>query len=234
MSSVSLSFDQREADRFADLIVTSVLTHATRAVGAATRGLEKDLEALTRTAVPGNLWKAWKSDVYPRAGRPSYAPAGEVYVNGGPRSQGAMTFWTQPGVNRARDGQWLAIPTVKAGARGRGRNLTPGEWERRSGVRLQFVYGGGSGKPSFLVARQVLSGANGRGVRAATDKRRQGGRYQGAKTQDVIIFVLIAMQRFGNKFSVAPAIDRRRKMLNDDFARRVARVNAAGGKVLGD
>ena len=41
---------------------------------------------------------------------------------------------------RSKDGFWLAIPTPAAGKSTRGGRITPGEWERRTGLRLRFIY----------------------------------------------------------------------------------------------
>ena len=41
---------------------------------------------------------------------------------------------------RSKDGFWLAIPTPAAGKSARGGRITPGEWERRTGLRLRFIY----------------------------------------------------------------------------------------------
>ena len=51
---------------------------------------------------------------------------------------------------RSRDGFWLAIPLPAAGKGPRGKRLTPGEWERRRGLKLRFVYRRTG--PSLLVA----------------------------------------------------------------------------------
>ena len=51
---------------------------------------------------------------------------------------------------RARNGLWLAIPTPAAGKALGGRRITPAGWERRTGLRLRFVYRRGG--PSLLVA----------------------------------------------------------------------------------
>jgi hypothetical protein len=40
---------------------------------------------------------------------------------------------------RSKDGFYLAIPTQAAGRGRGGARLTPGEWERRRGLRLRFV-----------------------------------------------------------------------------------------------
>ncbi len=41
---------------------------------------------------------------------------------------------------RSKDGFWLAIPTPAAGKSARGGRITPGEWKRRTGLRLRFIY----------------------------------------------------------------------------------------------
>ena len=51
---------------------------------------------------------------------------------------------------RSKTGFWLAIPTPAAGRGLRGGKITPGEWERRRGLRLRFVYRRRG--PSLLVA----------------------------------------------------------------------------------
>jgi hypothetical protein len=56
---------------------------------------------------------------------------------------------------RARDGFWLAIPTEAAGKSARGGRITPGEWERRTGLTLRFVYRRRG--PSLLVAEGRLN-----------------------------------------------------------------------------
>ena len=56
---------------------------------------------------------------------------------------------------RSKDGFWLAIPLPAAGRGLRGRRITPGEWERRRGLRLRFVYRRRG--PSLLVAEGRLN-----------------------------------------------------------------------------
>ena len=41
---------------------------------------------------------------------------------------------------RSKNGFWLTIPLPAAGKSLRGGRITPGEWERRRGLRLRFVY----------------------------------------------------------------------------------------------
>ena len=65
---------------------------------------------------------------------------------------------------RSRNGFWLAIPTPAAGKALGGRRITPGGWERRSGLRLRFVYRRTG--PSLLVADSVR--LNTRGLAAVS------------------------------------------------------------------
>lgn len=228
MKPIDLSIDHGELDARSEALITAMLGEGTRSIHAATKWLERSLEDATQRSVKGRLYRAWKSDAYPAVGRPAYSPEGMVYVNGGSRSKGAMTYWTQAGVNRKTSGEWLAIPTPEAGVLGRGRNITPGEWERKNGVRLEFVYGG-PGKASRLVAEHVFFGANGIGVRVPTKKRMQNKRYvnrdgSSARVQSVTIFVLIPSQRFANKLSIDPIIRAAEAWLEKDYRRRTEAV----------
>ena len=56
---------------------------------------------------------------------------------------------------RSKNGFWLAIPLPAAGKSLRGGRITPGEWERRRGLRLRFVYRRTG--PSLLVAEGRLN-----------------------------------------------------------------------------
>jgi hypothetical protein len=202
---VDLSFDAAQIARDADRVVRRYLSIGTEAVAETTKGLERRLESITRAAVPGDLWKAWKSQTFPRSG-PARDPVGTVFVNGGTRSKGAITFWTQPGAVRGKAGQYLAIPLPAAGSRGRGRDLTPGEWERRTGQRLQFVYR--QGRASLLVA--VGGTINGRSgaFRPLTGRRVSKGRGgDNPLVGGVIpIFVLIPVVPFRNAVAVEPQV----------------------------
>jgi len=70
---------------------------------------------------------------------------------------------------RSKNGFWLAIPTAAAGKSARGGRITPGEWERRQGLKLQFVYRRRG--PSLLVAEGRLN-SRGLGVASKSKTRR--------------------------------------------------------------
>jgi Family of unknown function (DUF6441) len=65
---------------------------------------------------------------------------------------------------RSKTGFWLAIPTPAAGRALGGRRITPGTWERKTGLRLRFVYRRTG--PSLLVADAAR--INSRGLAAAS------------------------------------------------------------------
>ena len=99
---------------------------------------------------------------------------------------------------RSRHGLWLAIPTAEAGTRGVGRaRITPGGWERRTGMRLRFVLR--RGRPSLLVADDAR--VNARGLAAAKrGRRRRDGMLTGAET--VVIFILVPQVRLRKRLDL--------------------------------
>lgn len=201
-----LAFDDAAFDKAGRSITRRYRSAAQTVVREQTRELEHRLEEVTRASAPGKLWRAWKSRFYQNSGGD---PAGIVYLNGGERTRGALTFWSEPGEIRGKRGQYLAIPLPAAGARGRARDLTPGEWERAHGVRLQFVYR--QGKPSLLVAPGgTTNGRSGafRPLTGGTRGRAAQGR-GGANplySSVVPIFVLIAAVSFRNAVAIDPVL----------------------------
>ena len=132
-----------------------------RAVSTATREAGNSLKSAWRAQIIGaglgrRLANTIRSETYPR-GRQSLSAAALVWSKA-PVIIGAHD--TGPLI-RSRDGFWLAIPTEAAGKSTRGGRITPGEWERRSGLRLRFVYRRTG--PSLLVAEGRLD-ARGRAV----------------------------------------------------------------------
>jgi len=95
----------------------------------------------------------------------------ELYPKGQPSLNAAALVWSKAPVVvgahdagpliRSKDGFWLAIPTAAAGKSARGGRISPGEWERRRGLRLRFIYRRSG--PSLLVAEGRLN-ARGLGV----------------------------------------------------------------------
>lgn len=98
---------------------------------------------------------------------------------------------------RSRDGFWLAIPTPAAGKSTKGGRITPDEWERRTGLRLRFVYRRRG--PSLLVAEGRL---NTKG-RAVASRAKTG---RGLTT--VPVFLLVPQVRLRKRLDLAREAER--------------------------
>lgn len=103
---------------------------------------------------------------------------------------------------RSKDGFWLSIPTEAAGKGAGGRRLTVGEWERRRGMRLRFVYR--PGKASLLVADDARVGKSGQ-ARRKGGRRRKDGILTGAQT--VVIFFLVPQVSIRKKLDLMRGAD---------------------------
>ncbi|WP_296644199.1 DUF6441 family protein [Roseinatronobacter sp.] len=163
-----------------------------RAVTTATREAGTGLKTAWRGQITGaglgqRLARTIRSEQYPK-GRASLSAAALVWSKA-PVIIGAHD--TGPLI-RSRDGFWLAIPTPAAGKSTRGGRITPGEWERRSGLRLRFVYRRTG--PSLLVAEGRL---NNRG-RAVASRSKTG---RGLAT--VPIFLLVPQVRLPKRLDLA-------------------------------
>jgi hypothetical protein len=126
-----------------------------KAVTAAMREAGTELKTAWRAQITGaglgrRLANSIRSQTYPRSGE-SLAAAALVWSKA-PEIIGAHD--TGPLI-RSKTGFWLAIPTEAAGRGLRGGRITPGEWERRRGLRLRFVYRRTG--PSLLVAEGRLN-----------------------------------------------------------------------------
>lgn len=121
----------------------------TAAMHEASTGLKTAWRAqITGAGLGSRLARTIRSAQYPK-GRPSLNAAALVWSKA-PVIVGAHD--TGPLI-RSKSGFWLAIPMPKAGKSLRGGRITPGEWERRTGLRLRFIYRRTG--PSLLVADNV-------------------------------------------------------------------------------
>ncbi|MFO0481443.1 MAG: DUF6441 family protein, partial [Curvibacter sp.] len=98
---------------------------------------------------------------------------------------------------RSKNGFWLAIPTPAAGKSTRGGRITPGEWERRTGLRLRFIYRRRG--PSLLVAEGRM---NSKG-RAVASRAKTG---RGLTT--VPIFLLVPQVKLRKRLDLARDAER--------------------------
>jgi len=165
----------------------------TKAMKMAGSNLKSDWRAqVTRARLGQRLANTIRSKTYPAAGE-SLKAAALIWSNA-PQIIGAHD--TGPLI-RSKDGFWLAIPTPAAGKGTRGKALTPGEWERRRGLRLRFVYRRRG--PSLLVADGRL---NSRGLGVAS--RSKTGRGQST----VPIFLLVPQVKLAKRLSLARDAER--------------------------
>ena len=151
-----------------------------KAVTAATREAGSGLKTAWRGQITGaglgrRLARTIRSEQYPK-GQPSLNAAAFVWS----RAADIVSAHDTGPLIRSRDGFWLAIPTPAAGRGLRGGRITPGEWERRRGLRLRFVYRRRG--PSLLVAEGRLN----KGGRAVASRSNTG---RGLTT--VPIFLLV-------------------------------------------
>lgn len=168
-----------------------------QAVSAAMREAGSDLKTawrgqIAQSGLGRRLSNSIRSQTYPRSGASLNAAA--LVWSKAPVIIGAHD--TGPLI-RSQDGFWLAIPLPAAGKGTRGKALTPGEWERRRGLRLRFVYRRRG--PSLLVADGRL---NSRGL--GVESRSKTGR--GRAT--VPIFLLVPQVKLKKRLDLARDAER--------------------------
>jgi hypothetical protein len=168
-----------------------------RAVTTAMREAGAGLKSAWRGQITGaglgqRLANTIRSQTFPRSGE-SLNAAALVWSNApvivGAHDAGPLI--------RSQNGFWLAIPLPAAGKSTRGGRITPGEWERRSGLRLRFVYRRSG--PSLLVAEGRLSS---RGLAVASRSK------TGRGLTTVPVFLLVPQVRLRKRLDLARDADR--------------------------
>jgi hypothetical protein len=123
----------------------------TDAMREVTDGLKSDLRAdVVDSGLGQRLANTWRGKTYPES-RVSLEAASFVWS----KAPNIVDAFDRGVTIRSSRGFWLAIPTPAAGVKGLSatggmKRITPGGWERRTGMRLRFVYR--RGRPSLLVA----------------------------------------------------------------------------------
>ena len=168
-----------------------------KAVSAAMREAGNGLKSAWRTQITGaglgtRLGNSIRITSFPKSGD-SLNAAALVWSNA-PVIIGAHD--TGPLI-RSKNGFWLAIPTPAAGKSLKGGRITPVEWERRTGLRLRFVYRRRG--PSLLVAEGRLN-TKGRAV-ASRSKTGRG-------MATVPIFLLVPQVRLRKRLNLARDAER--------------------------
>lgn len=163
---------------------------------------ERAVSAAMREAGSG-LKTAWRSQIT-QAGlgrRLANSIRNQTYPKTGESLKAAALVWSKAPVIigahdtgpliRSKDGFWLAIPTAAAGKSVRGGRISPGEWERRRGLRLRFIYRRSG--PSLLVAEGRL---NTRGISVASRSK------TGRGLTTVPIFLLVRQVKLAKRLDL--------------------------------
>lgn len=169
---------------------------------------EKAVSAAMREAGSG-LKNAWRGQIA-QAGlglRLANSIRSQAYPKSSESLKAAALVWSNAPVIieahdtgpliRSKDGFWLAIPTAAAGKGLKGGRITPGEWERRRGLRLRFVYRRRG--PSLLVADGRL---NSRGLGVASRSK------TGRGKATVPIFLLVPQVKLPKRLDLARDAER--------------------------
>ena len=169
--------------------VTKAVSEAATVLKTAWRG------QIIGAGLGARLSRTIRSELYPK-GQPSMNAAALVWSKApvivGAHDEGALI--------RSRNGFWLAIPTPAAGKSTRGGRISPGEWERRRGLRLRFIYRRSG--PSLLVAEGRL---NARGLGVASRSK------TGRELTTVPIFLLVRQVKLRKRLD----LDRAAKAAQD-------------------
>lgn len=181
-------------------VATEVLSEAERAVTAGMRDAGLSLQRGWRSQVVGSglgqrLSNTVRLRVFPES-QPSLGAASLVWT----KAPAIIAAFERGALIRGVRGLWLAIPLPAAGRTGLGgKKVTPLGWERRTGMRLRFVYR--RGQPSLLVADDArLSAVTGQAA-AIRRPRRRDGILTGAAT--VPVFLLVPQVKLPKKLDVA-------------------------------
>ena len=164
------------------------VTAAMKSAGAA---LKQDWrEQITRAGLGHRLPRTIRNRTYPTRGDSINATA-LVWSN----APEILNAHDRGALIRSKSGFWLAIPTEAAGKGRGGARLSPGEWERRRGLRFIYRRDG----PSLLVADGRL---NTRGLGVASRSKTGRGR------ATVPIFLLVPQVKLRKRLDLARDAER--------------------------
>ena len=163
---------------------------------------------ITRAGLGQRVARTIRSETYPK-GRDSLNAAAMVWS----RAPVILEAHNTGPLIRSADGFWLAIPTEAAGKSLRGGRITPGEWERRTGLRLRFIYRRSG--PSLLIAEARLS-KRGRAVRSRSRT--------GRGLTSVPIFLLVPQVRLSKRLDLERPAEAALAALPAAIARRWSEI----------
>ena len=199
-----------KADDLAKILTDNEIQAARSVTGAmreVTDGLKGDLRADVADAGLGRrLANTWRGKTFPEDGA-SLDAAAFIWS----KAPNLVDVFDRGVTIRSKNSFWLAIPTPAAGATGltttgaRAR-ITPGGFERRTGMRLRFVYR--RGKPSLLVVDNARLSKRGL-ARPNAGRTRSGAQFTrltGRST--VVVFILVPQVTLRKRLNVEPIAQR--------------------------
>jgi hypothetical protein len=179
----------------------------TSAMREVTQGLKGDLRADVVDAGFGQrLANTWRGKTYPEGGV-SLEAASFVWS----KAPNIVDAFDRGVTIKSAQGFWLAIPTPAAGVKGLSatggmKRITPGGWERRTGMRLRFVYRRGG--PSLLVADNARLSKKGL-ARPNVGRTRAGAQFTRLKGRStVVVFILVPQVTLQKRLDIASAARR--------------------------
>jgi len=165
----------------------------TTALKQAGEALKADWRSeIVRAGLGARLSRSIRNKSFPRSGQ-SINAAALVFSN----APKIISAHEEGSMIRSRNGAWLAIPTPAAGKGPRGARITPEQFERKSGLKLRFIYR--RGQASLLVAEGRLSS---RGSVAASRSK------TGRGVATVPVFILVPQVKLSKRLDLGRAADR--------------------------
>jgi hypothetical protein len=181
---------------------TDAARSVTGAMREVTEGLKSDLRAdVVDGGLEQRLANTWRGRTYPE-GAVSLDAASFVWS----KAPNIVDAFDRGVTIQSSRGFWLAIPTPAAGVKGISttgamKRITPGGWERRTGMRLRFVYR--RGRPSLLVADNARLSKKGL-ARPNIGRTRGGAQFTRIKGRStVVVFILVPQVTLRKRLDIA-------------------------------
>jgi hypothetical protein len=186
---------------------TDAARSVTGAMREVTEGLKSDLRAdVVDGGLGQRLANTWRGKTYPESAV-SLEAASFVWS----KAPNIVDAFDRGVTIQSSRGFWLAIPTAAAGVKGISttgamKRITPGGWERRTGMRLRFVYR--RGRPSLLVADNARLSKKGL-ARPNIGRTRGGAQFTRLKGRStVVVFILVPQVTLRKRFDIGSAAQR--------------------------
>jgi len=167
------------------------------------------------------LGNAIGAEVYPKGGKVSIGAAGSIFPRG-PGATDILSAFDDGATIKSKDGFFLSVPAPGYAAFVRDNpRLTPGEFERRVGVRLRFVYRPGAA--SLLVVDNARATKS--GFRPATQRQRRAWNSRMLGTMATVpVFFLVPQVSLRKRFDIESRLTRIVEGVPDQIQRELDRL----------